>query len=90
MPDKLIPMKGSLKCPVCKYKKARVYRYLTDFGGRTMRWLFFIECAQCETSSCEYLSEEAAISAWIGEHDPSLLHALFPDVEDVSSLPQCD
>ena len=87
MKQQYIKMKGSLKCPVCGYKKAHVYRYISDmFGGGTTKWCFFIECDNCETSSDVYLSDVAAIGAWEGEYDLRLLHALFPEVEDVNTL----
>lgn len=87
MKQQYIKMKGSLRCPVCGYKKAHVYRYISDmFGGGVTKWCFFIICDNCETSSCEYLSDKAAIDHWEDETDPCLLHALFPEVEDVSTL----
>ncbi len=87
MTNTFIKMKGSLKCPVCGYKKAHVYRYINDmyFGG-IKKWCFFIKCDNCETSSCEYLSDEAVIGAWEGKSDSRLLHSLFPEVEDIGTL----
>lgn len=81
MTNNPIAMKGTLNCPVCGFRKARVYRRLANFG-ETKKWIFFIECAHCGTSSCRYGSDDIAIGAWDSKTDPRLMRVLYPDMPE--------